>query len=519
MDPHYKHQETAAKLLWDNDVFALIMEQGTGKSRPVLDDWMARTYNYQKYGVDPDPANRNLDGSDYHIMDAIAMDLVILAPKGCYMNWIGTEEEPGELTKWIPSDKLKDIHIGAWRSGANKTQRQALNNLLHAYSPRFLAMNVEALNRDGEAREYLLKFIDGHNVIGVIDESTTICHENAARTKFILDTLSEKFRVRRILTGLVAPESPMDLYTQYCYLDWRIIGQKSFWGFKNRYAILQQIDFRRTSQRLEDSANKKFYRRPSVVVAYRNIEELNQKIMKSSYRVLKEDVLDLLPKIYQFWDIDLTEEQEPVYNQMRDVAMAQLASGDFTTATMKLDQLGKLQHILCGHVRKETGEIEDIPENRTDAVVEILHNHAGKAIIWAPYPRALRKIRDRLQDEFGPDSTVGFWGETKLEERLEARSRIQNDDTCRFIVSNQSVGKFGNTWTACNLVIYYANSFDNEDRQQSEDRAHRIGQTRSVTYIDLRAKGTIDEKLIQTLRKKINISSTLVGDAFRSWLI
>jgi SNF2 family DNA or RNA helicase len=86
-------------------------------------------------------------------------------------------------------------------------------------------------------------------------------------------------------------------------------------------------------------------------------------------------------------------------------------------------------------------------------------------------------------------------------------------------VSNQSVGKFGNTWTACNLVIYYANSFDNEDRQQSEDRAHRIGQTKYVTYIDLRAKGTIDDKLIQVLRKKINMASTLQGDAFKQWLI
>jgi SNF2 family DNA or RNA helicase len=241
--------------------------------------------------------------------------------------------------------------------------------------------------------------------------------------------------------------------------------------------------------------------------------------MTKSYRVLKEDVLDLPPKIYQFWDIELTKEQQRVYDMMREIATAQLASGEYTTASQKLDQLGKMQHILCGHVRKEDGALEDIPENRTDAVAEILHQHSGKAIIWAPYPQALRKIRDRLQREFGPESTASFWGETTLDERLEARARIQQDDTCRFIVSNQSVGKFGNTWTACNLVIYYANSFDNEDRQQSEDRAHRIGQTKSVTYIDLRAKGTLDEKLIKVLRKKMSIAATLQGDSFRDWLI
>jgi SNF2 family DNA or RNA helicase len=277
---------------------------------------------------------------------------------------------------------------------------------------------------------------------------------------------------------------------------------------------MQQVDFRPTAKR--DGAP---YRKPNVIIGFRNLEELNAKIMKSSYRVTKDQVLDLPPKIYQFWDVELTDEQQRIYTQMRDIAMAQLSDTEFTTASIKLDQLGKMQHILCGHVRNESGELVDIPENRTQAVVDILHNHTGKAIIWAPYPQALRKITKRLREEFGEESTVTFWGETTLDERLEARSRIQSDEQCRFIVSNQSVGKFGNTWTACNLVIYYANSFDNEDRQQSEDRAHRIGQTKFVTYIDLRAKGTLDEKLIKVLRKKINMASTLQGDAFKEWLI
>lgn len=488
MDQRYKHQETALNLLGEHDVFALIMDMGTGKSRPVLEDWMAR------------------------VAQGEAQDLVIIAPKGCYLNWLD------ELDKWIPPEF--QFYAGVWKSGANKSQQQNLNNLLHVTGyPRFLAMNIEALNRKGEARTYLLKFIYDHKVIGVIDESTTICHENAKRTEFLLEEVSHRFTARRILTGLVAPESPMDLYTQYRFLDWQIIGQKSFWGFKNRYAVLQSVDFRPAAQRAMDDIHKRFFKKAHIIVSYRNLEELNKKIMAKSYRVLKEDVLDLPPKIYQFWDVELTLEQDRAYSQMRDIAMAELANGEFSTASMKLDQLGKMQHILCGHVRTEDGELADIPENRTEAVVEILHQHAGKAIIWAPYPRALRKIRDRLQKEFGPDSTASFWGETTLDERLEARDHIQNDDACRFIVSNQSVGKFGNTWTACNLVIYYANSFDNEDRQQSEDRAHRIGQTKNVTYIDLRACGTIDVKLIQVLRKKMTISSTLQGDEFRSWLV
>ena len=496
MLPRFQHQDIAVNLLWKHGCYALLMEMGTGKSRPIIEDWIARV----EYGN--------------------AQDLVVLAPKGAYMNWIGTEDEPGEVEKWISPEIRSRLCIVPWVSGGNAQQRSNLRTALHYPGPRFLCMNIEALNLKGPARDYILQFVSGRKVIGCIDESTTIAHENAARTTFILSTLANKFMARRILTGLVAPESPMDLFTQYYFLDWRIIGLPDFWDFKRRYAKMIQIDFRPTAQRDEDARTKTKSRKKAwIIESYRNLEELTEKIQKASYRVTKAEVLDLPPKIYQFWDVELTDEQQRIYTEMRNLAMARLANGEFTTANMKLDQLGKMHHILCGHVRKESLELADIPENRTQAVVDILTNHSGKAIVWAPFPQALRKITRRLRKEFGDDSTVGFWGETSLDERLEARSRIQSDNECRFIVSNQSVGKFGNTWTACNLVIYFANSFDNEDRQQSEDRPHRIGQTQSVTYIDIRARGTLDEKLIKTLRRKMTISSALQGDEFKEWLV
>lgn len=495
MEQSFKHQREAVELLGANEFLALLMEQGTGKSRPIIEDWLNR--------ID---AGRN-------------DDLIVLGPKGAYMNWIGTPDEPGEIMKWVPPERLAGIHYAPWISNARVADRKALENLLYAKGPRFLCMNIESLNTKGAAREYLLQFASQRRTICAIDESTMMAHESAQRTTFLLDN-SKLFATRRILSGLVAPESPLDLYSQYLFLDWRIVGQRSFFGFKIRYAIMQKIQFTPEWQ-LERmrSEGKPTPKAAHVIVGYRNLEELNQKIMRFSYRKTKDECLDLPPKVWEFYDIEMTPEQARIYRQMRDVAMAELNCGMFSTASIKLDQLGKLQHILCGHVRQEDGSLYDISERRTDAVVEILQAHSGKAVVWAPYPQALRKIVTRLQKEFGEESTVGYWGATGFEERLDARSRIQNDDKTRFIVSNQSVGKFGNTWTACNLVIYYANSFDNEDRQQSEDRVHRIGQTKTVTYIDLRCKGTIDERLISVLRKKITIASTLQGDSFRQWLI
>src|SRR5215467_13933684 len=247
MLPRFNHQEKANELLWANGVFALIMEQGTGKSRPIIDDWLARI----DYGN--------------------AQDLVVLAPKGCYMNWIGTEGEPGELMKWVPPERLPTLNIVPWRTDL-AAHRRALDNLLRATGPRFLVMNIEALNRVGLAREYLLVFCDGRRVIGTIDESTTICHEDAQRTQFILDHFAPRLIARRILSGLVAPESPMDLYTQYCFLDWQIIGQRSYFGFRNRYAIMNKIDFRPMSERVSDFKAGKKGRPAQVLVGYRNLE-------------------------------------------------------------------------------------------------------------------------------------------------------------------------------------------------------------------------------------------------------
>jgi len=494
MLPAFEHQVIAREKLHLHDFYALLMEQGTGKSRPIVEDWLIR------------------------VADGRAQDLVVFGPKGCYMNWIGTEEEPGEIELWTPPAMRKDIHVMPWISGGSSTHRQGLQNFLHVKKPRFLAMNIEAFNRDGPAREYLHKFCSGRKVIGVVDESTTIAREDAARTKFFMYH-NGYFVSRRILSGMVAPESPLDLFTQYWFLHPNIIGAKDFWNFKCRYAIMQKVDYRPRVKREEDEKAGKAHKKANVIVEWRNLEELRTKINRRSYRVTKDQVLDLPPKVFQYWDVDLTEEQERIYNQMKEKAFAQLEAGVFSTAKIKLDQLGKMQHILCGHVKQEDGEtLYDIPENRTQAVISILHRHSGKAIIWAPYPQALRKIVDRLREEFGYDSTVGYWGETQLADRLAARARIQRDDLTRFIVSNQSVGKFGNTWTRCDMVIYYANSFDNEDRQQSEDRAHRIGQTKFVTYIDLRARGTLDERLIYVLRKKLRMSETLVGDEFKKWL-
>ena len=68
-------------------------------------------------------------------------------------------------------------------------------------------------------------------------------------------------------------------------------------------------------------------------------------------------------------------------------------------------------------------------------------------------------------------------------------------------------------------MVYYSNTYDLEVRMQSEDRAHRIGQVNKVTYVDILAENTVDEKIVKALRKKINLASAVMGESWREWLV
>ena len=114
---------------------------------------------------------------------------------------------------------------------------------------------------------------------------------------------------------------------------------------------------------------------------------------------------------------------------------------------------------------------------------------------------------------------VSIYGEVSQQDRMVAVDRFQKDPKCRFFVGNPTTGGYGLTLTAAKYVIYYSNNYNLEVRLQSEDRAHRIGQTKNVVYIDIIAKDTIDERIVQALKKKIQLSAKTLGDKAKDWLL
>tara|TARA_Y100000114_G_C11757146_1_gene327498 strand:+ start:1547 stop:2992 length:1446 start_codon:yes stop_codon:yes gene_type:complete len=479
MDYEYKtkpfdHQAKAINDSWSKEYYALFMEMGTGKSKVAIDS-IGMLYE------------------DKRISAAL-----IVAPKGVYDNWV-----KGEIPSHLPDRIERDVL--RWDPKNTKTYRARLDDFIieDFNGLKIFVMNVEALSTPRGAQTAGRFLVQNPNNMVVVDESTTIKNRKAARTKN-LQILKRYSKYRRVLTGSPITKSPMDLFSQCAFLDERALGYNSYFVFQNRYAVVRQ----------QTMGHRSFQE----IVGYRRLDELNDKLGCFSSRVLKSECLDLPDKLYTKRYVALTDEQRKLYNQMKDMALAMLDDGELATTTSVLTQIMRLQQISCGHFTPDVGDIRRLDNNRLTELMDITEELQGKCIIWASYTHDIQQIHRSLRDCFGPEAVALYYGETPQNDRQEIVQRFQNpEDPLRFFVGQPKTGGYGITLTAATTVIYYSNSYDLEIRLQSEDRAHRIGQSNPVTYIDLVSPDTLDEKILNALRQKVNLAETVLGEETRQW--
>ena len=468
----YAHQITALEKSWQKDEYGYFMEMGTGKSKVLVDN-IAMLYDKGKIN-----------------------SALIIAPKGVYRNWL-SQEIPEHLPRHI------DHKTVLWTALTSKTKDKEYRQLFEIdYDLHILLMNVEALSTK-KGVEFAGKFLRCHKTLMAVDESTTIKNPTAKRTKAILG-LSKEAKYRRILTGSPVTKSPLDLYSQCAFLNEFLLGFSSYYTFRNRYAQMIERNFGG--------------RRVQIVGSYRRLDELAEILKPFSYRILKEDCLDLPPKIYMKREIELTDEQKKAYTTMKSSALA-LLNGKIATAPHVLTQLMRLHQITCGHFKADDGTIQEFKNNRMSELLDLLEEMEGKVIIWANYIYDIEQIVKTIGQEYGEDSIVQYYGAIESKTRQTNIDKFQDPKSkARFFVGNPQTGGYGITLTTASNVIYYSNGYDLEKRLQSEDRAHRIGQKQSVTYVDLIAKDTVDEKIVKALRKKINIASAIMGEELKEWI-
>ena len=470
----YAHQLEALEKSWAAETYALFMEMGTGKSKVLVDNIAVL---YDKGAI---------------------RGALIIAPKGVYKNW-DEIEFPVHLPDHVEHTKV------LWEPNITKRKQLELDTLFDGKDDlKVLIMNVEAFSTTKGldfAHSFLNIFL-GKALIG-IDESTTIKSPTAKRTKNILK-IGELAKYRRILTGSPVTKSPLDLYTQCKFLDPYHLDEDSYYAFRARYSNMVKRNFGGRSVQL--------------VVSYRRLDELSKKLEKFSYRILKEDCLDLPPKVFTKRIVDLSDEQKKMYLTMKNEAIAE-QDGKVMSSMSALTTLLRLHQITCGTFKADDGTLTPIKNNRITALMDCLEETDGKVIIWATYREDIKTIVESLKKAYGDASTVEYHGgvDSTLRQKQIALFQEKNGPA-RYFVGNPSTGGYGITLTAANTVIYYSNSYDLEKRLQSEDRAHRIGQTGSVTYVDLVAEKTIDERIIKSLRSKINIANEIMGEDISTWI-
>lgn len=476
----YDHQAKALDLMRDREEFALLMAMRTGKSKTTLDDF-----------------------GDKFCRDLVD-DLLIIAPAGVYRTWLTAMAD--HLGHPLANGGLRVLVWQAKDKG--KAAERSLTSFVNAKAvsdaPRALLVNIEALSSVKRAREVCLEFAKQRRCYGAIDESTAIKNPKAERTKFCVMQLGPALAYRRVLTGLISPQSPLDVYPQFAFLKPGLLGFKNFTIFKSRYAITQRMNL---GGRWFDQ-----------VVGYRDEDDLYERMKPHSYRVRLEDCYDMKEPTYGIREVELTPEQERHYREMKEYATTQLAGEAHVTATIALTKILKLHQILCGFTTDEDGVLHEIPENRTQEVLNTLEEYDGKAIIWCAYDPAIRKVAAALEKAYGAGSVARFWGGNR-NTREEEEKLFLNSNRCRFMVATAAAGGRGRTWSNADLTIYHSNTNNLEHRSQSEERTKGVGKQRPVAYLDLVAPDTVDMKILKSLREKWNMADTLQGDGWREWLI
>ncbi len=403
-----------------------------------------------------------------------------------------------EVKKWLPQSGIKySCHVVESGNGTATTKFVKSSDS----GIKVLVVSVQSLsNANGKAYQSAVEFLTTHNCAMVVDEASRIKNADAKRTANTIE-LGGLANWRWAATGTKITQGIHDIYSQFRFLDWRIIGHKSYYTFRNRYCILGGFEGKK-------------------IVGYRNMPQLLELMKPYVHEIRKEDANQLPPKVYLKRHVDPSPEQKKLYGQLRTDLMA-TAGGDTLTVKNTLERLVRYSQLAGGNFPYRDPNSKDwltkplTPNPKLTELLELLDDCDDKVIIWAVFVPEIRSIVTALAKEYGPDSVVAYYGEVDTATRTKNIEKFKYNRDCRFFVANQQTAGMGLTLTEATLAVYFSNSFSLEDRLQSEDRCHRTGQTNSVTYVDLVIDLGVD-KLVQSALASKGSMAKYVSDQLSS---
>lgn len=477
----FAHQREVFESSRDLKSFAIFWEQGTGKTKLAIDCASA------------DYLDKKIDA------------ILVVAPPGVERNWI-SDELPVHMPDAVRAEAM--ISLYQTKKAGTKYHKFELERLLKHKGVAVLCVSYNAFTTD-KAKKFIWRFLQRRRVFYILDEAHSIKTPSAKRTISIVASgvYAEK---RRILTGTSVPEGPFDAYSQIRFLD------ENFWKRANLGTAAEFRQHFGVWRTAEDVKREKGYD-PGYdqLVDYKNLDQLQAMLKSLSSRVLKEDVLDLPPKVFSKRYFEMTDEQRRLYEELKEDYITTL--GDKTiSAELAIVRLLRFQQIVCGYVQTDLDEPRTLlpsgnprlglMEDLRDAIPE-------QTIVWARF----REDINQLEDMLGKDKVARYDGALSDDECEQNKFAFQRGDK-QWFVATQAKGKEGLTLNMAHHVVYYSNTFRFLDRSQTEDRAHRAGLKHSVDYIDLICLGSVDEHIVSALRSKMDIFTKITGDKLREWI-
>lgn len=456
--PLFAHQEETVQYLMTKRCAAVLSEQGTGKTRSVIEF-----------------VNRKFPYAPYHVL--------VVCPSTLMNVW------QSEIQKF--SDFKKTYILKGSSSQRIK--------MIEVFNPGWYVINYEGLRAVRNKTNIVAGGRDWAVVIA--DEMTRIKNPTAKQSKAMHDFSREgNFDPIRIgMTGTPITQSPLDVFSQYKFVEPRLFGSE-FFRFKARYAIEEK----------QYMGSRSFNK----IVGYKHTEEITSKMYEVSIRHTKKQCLDLPPKIFQKIQVEWDKEHRKIYDSLCIELIAEFEDTVIAVPNA-LSKLAKLRQVCGGYVYKEYGGITRLIKNpeKLKALNELIEDTPGQLIVWAYFKQDIEDICNLLKHI--KCGYTRITGREDIDQRQQAVDAFQKG-SFKVIVVQCGVGQYGITLTNAQTAIFYSQGFSAEERMQAEDRSHRIGTKTSVLYIDLVMKDSVEEGICQVLDAKKVMATTLTDNTMSS---
>lgn len=494
-----------------------LWEQGIGKTKDAIDK-AAYLFRHNK-------------------IDA----LLVLAPNGAHYNWVDNElpKHMGVPYRAHVFDNQRDTsgvrkHQEHWDMVMEHDPESLL--VLSVSYPALLKPSmievVETGKDNGKARAgRLYDFCKNRRVMIVGDELAVIKGSDGVQST-AARALAAMCPYRLGLEGTPVDNGPFDLYAIMLFGDpmfWMRHGIGSYKAFQGRFGIYETtsmkiwgIDKQTGAMKARQRYNKETGRREDAhvqeLVGYKNLDLLKEILDPYVSRLTKETAgLNLPPKVYTYYPFELTPKQRKVYDAFKKDFMVEL-DGHLITAPLALTRLTRLQQICSGYLptdeTRELVEIDPGKNPRLDVLVAQVEATHGQGLMWA----AFRPDRDRIIKALGPERVICYRSDDSDRQKKAAIDSWRAGNS-QFLLGHVKSGMARSwTFTEAEAVLYYSNLYFHGPRMQSEDRAHRIGQTKTVSYGDIISRNTMERDVVDALISKVEIAAETLGDKLRAWL-